>query len=150
MAWNEITDDAEAKQFIKRMGGFHNWYVIDMHYDPLARADKVETALEGHYYTDTDEFSLKLRFGPQDKSGNWPEIELRFNEVATAGFSNFEEPDSLKKCSIEKTGCGWAFLSDYTLSAEERESPTGLKSNLFAIANHLYWRGENLEQFGQA
>ena len=59
--------------------------------------------------------------------------------------SNYNDPDPLWGCVIEKTNGGcWVFANDNcdTLSEEERLHPERIVSNLLVTCDEIRWRAE--------
>lgn len=66
---------------------------------------------------------LIARWDTKTKRGTWPEVQVEFRHLHVFSFSNYNDPDPLWSCVIEKTsGDCWVFADDNFdgLSEEER------------------------------
>lgn len=70
-------------------------------------------------------------------------MQVEFGHLHVFSFSNYNDPDPLRSCVIEKTigGC-WVFADNNFdgLSEEERLHPERIASNLLVICDEMRWR----------
>ena len=88
---------------------------------------------------------LVARWDAKTKRGTWPEVRVEFRCLHVFNFSNYNDPDPLWGCVVEKTtgGC-WVFADDDCggLSEEERLHPERIVSNLLVTCDEIRWRAE--------
>ena len=86
---------------------------------------------------------LIARWDAKTKRGTWPELQVEFRCLHVFNFPNYNDPDPLWSCVIEKTigGC-WVFADDNCdgLSEEERLHPERIVSNLLVTCDEIRWR----------
>lgn len=86
---------------------------------------------------------LIARWDTKTKRGTWPEVQVEFRHLHVFSFSNYNDPDPLWSCVIEKTsGDCWVFADDNCdgLSEKERLHPEQIVSNLLVICDEIRWR----------
>ena len=86
---------------------------------------------------------LIARWDTKTKRGTWPEAQAEFRHLHVFNFSNYNDPDPLWSCVIEKTiGSCWVFADDNCggLSEEEHLHPERIVSNLLVICDEMRWR----------
>lgn len=62
MEWMGIKTEKDAGALLERVEGFHDWYVAEFSYDPLARAEDGSLNL-GRFKTDVDSLTVTFRWG---------------------------------------------------------------------------------------
>lgn len=88
---------------------------------------------------------LVARWDAKTKRGTWPEVQVEFRHLHMFNFSNYNDPDPLWGCVIEKTNGGcWVFADDDCggISEEERLHPERIVSNLLVTCDEIRWRTE--------
>lgn len=65
---------------------------------------------------------LIARWDTKTKRGTWPEVQVEFRHLHMFSFSNYNDPDPLWSCVIEKTsGDCWVFADDNFDGLREEE-----------------------------
>lgn len=87
---------------------------------------------------------LIAKWDTKTKRGTWPEVQVEFRHLHVFSFSNYNDPDPLWSCVIEKTSGDFAGFSPTTIStASERRSaclPERIVSNILVTCDEIRWR----------
>lgn len=144
MGWIKLTTEEDVELLMEHVDGFHDWYVAGFSYDPLAQSEDDDLNL-ARFKVDTDVLTITFRWDAKTKRGAWPEVQVEFRHLHVFSFSNYNDPDPLRSCVIEKTigGC-WVFADDNCggLSEEERLHPERIVSNVLVTCEEIRWRAE--------
>ena len=144
MGWIELITEEDIELLMEHVDGFHDWYVAGFSYDPLAQSEDDNLSL-ARFKVDIDALTITFRWDAKTKRGTWPEVQVEFRHLHVFNFSNYNDPDPLWSCVIEKTirGC-WVFADDngVGLSEEERLHPERIVSNLLVTCDEIRWRAE--------
>lgn len=65
---------------------------------------------------------LVARWDTKTKRGTWPEVQVEFRHLHVFKFSNYNDPDPLWGCVIEKTTEAAGFSPTTTAAASARRS----------------------------
>ena len=144
MGWIKLTTEEDVELLMEHVDGFHDWYVAGFSYDPLAQSEDDDLNL-ARFKADTDALTITFRWDAKTKRGTWPEVQVEFRHLHVFNFSNYNDPDPLWGCVIEKTNGGcWVFADDNcdALSEEERLHPERIVSNLLGTCEEIRWRTE--------
>ena len=144
MGWIKLTTEEDVELLMEHVDGFHDWYVAGFSYDPLAQSEDDDLNL-ARFKADTDALTITFRWDAKTKRGTWPEVQVEFRHLHVFNFSNYNDPDPLWGCVIEKTNGGcWVFADDDCggLSEEERLHPERIVSNLLVTCEEIRWRAE--------
>ena len=142
MDWIELITEEDVELLMEHVDGFHDWYVAGFSYDPLAQSEDDDLSL-ARFKVDTDALTITFRWDTKTKRGTWPEVQVEFRCLHVFNFSNYNDPDPLWGCIIEKTSGGcWVFADDNCdgLSEEERLHPERIVSNLLVTCDEIRWR----------
>ena len=88
---------------------------------------------------------LVARWDAKTKRGVWPEVQVELRHLHVFNSSNYNDPDPLWGCVIEKTTGGCRVFADdngNALSEEERLHPERIVSNLLVTCEEIRWRAE--------
>lgn len=144
MGWIKLTTEEDVELLMEHVDGFHDWYVAGFSYDPLAQSEDDDLNL-ARFKVDTDTLTITFRWDTKTKRGTWQEAQVEFRHLHVFKFSNYNDPDPLWGCVIEKTNGGcWVFADDNCggLSEEERLHPERIASNLLVTCDEIRWRAE--------
>lgn len=109
MGWIKLTTEEDVELLMEHVDGFHDWYVAGFSYDPLAQSEDDDLNL-ARFKVDTDALTITFRWDAKTKGGTWPEVQVEFRHLHVFNFSNYNDPDPLWSCVIEKTsGDCWVF-----------------------------------------
>lgn len=141
MDWIEIETSEDVEMLLSRVEGFHDWYVADFSYDPLARAADEDLNL-GRFKIDVDALTITFRWDCRSKSGEWPEVQLEFSGLLAMRYTNFKDPDPIWHGRIEETERGWLFFDDdgIPFTDEERAHPEDIKAGVVVVCDRIRWR----------
>ena len=142
MDWIELITEEDVELLMEHVDGFHDWYVAGFSYDPLAQSEDDDLSL-ARFKVDTDALTITFRWDTKTKRGTWPKVQVEFRCLHVFNFSNYNDPDPLWGCIIEKTSGGcWVFADDNCdgLSEEERLHPERIVSNLLVTCDEIRWR----------
>lgn len=142
MDWIELITEEDVELLMEHVDGFHDWYVAGFSYDPLAQSEDDDLSL-ARFKVDADALTITFRWDAKTKRGTWPEVQVEFRCLHVFNFSNYNDPDPLWGCVIEKTSGGcWVFADDNCdgLSEEERLHPERIVSNLLVTCDEIRWR----------
>ena len=122
MDWIELITEEDVELLMEHVDGFHDWYVAGFSYDPLAQSEDDDLSL-ARFKVDADALTITFRWDAKTKRGTWPEVQVEFRCLHVFNFSNYNDPDPLWGCVIEKTIGGAAgFSPTTTATASARRS----------------------------
>lgn len=141
MEWMGIKTEKDAGALLERVEGFHDWYVAEFSYDPLARAEDGSLNL-GRFKTDVDSLTVTFRWDNKSKGEEWPEVQLKFDGLLVFRFDNYKDPDPIWHGRIERTERGWVFFDDddVAFTDTERAHPERINSGLLVMCDQIRWR----------
>lgn len=140
MEWIDIETEKDVETLMKRVEGFHDWYVAGYSYDPLGDCADGDLNLS-RLKEGLDALIITFRWDCRCK-GQWPEVQMKFGDVRAFNISLgwLQEGCPLYEAFLEKTDHGWVLVGDDSLTSEEREHPVETKANLLVVSGNVKWR----------
>ena len=86
MGWIELATEEDVELLMEHVDGFHDWYVAEFSYDPLAQSEDDDLSLS-RFKVDTDALTITFRWDTKTKRGTWLEEQVEFRCLHVFNFA---------------------------------------------------------------